>query len=75
VVAFQRGGDVIAIVPRLPMSAGNWEEVSLELPPGVWKNVLNGQRLGEGKAEISGLFSRFPVALLVKENPEKETSE
>jgi (1->4)-alpha-D-glucan 1-alpha-D-glucosylmutase len=75
VVAFQRGADVIAIVPRLPMSAGNWEEVSLELPPGVWKNVLNGETLGEGKAEISGLFSRFPVALLVKEKTEKGASQ
>ena len=72
VVAFQRGDDVIAIVPRLFMSAGNWEEVSLELPPGVWKNVLTGDSLQEGKAEINNLFSRFPVALLVREKEDSE---
>jgi len=75
VVAFQRGDDIISIVPRLLMSAGNWEEVSLELPPGVWKNVLGGESLEEQKVEIAGVFSRFPVALLVKEKTEKETSE
>jgi maltooligosyltrehalose synthase len=57
------------------MSAGNWEEMSLELPEGVWKNVLSGEDLHDGKADIAGLFSRFPVALLVKEKTEKETSE
>jgi (1->4)-alpha-D-glucan 1-alpha-D-glucosylmutase len=75
VVAFQRGGDVIAIVPRLPVSAGNWEQVSLELPQGAWKNVLSGESLPDRKVDIAGLFSRFPVALLVRETTETVSSE
>jgi len=65
-VAFRRGEDVITVVPRLLIGAGSWEGSSLELPPGTWENQFTGERIGEGKAEISALLSRFPVALLTR---------
>jgi (1->4)-alpha-D-glucan 1-alpha-D-glucosylmutase len=66
VVAFQRGDDIVTVIPRLLMSAGNWEEVNLELPEGNWKNQLTGDDVPGGKVEIAPLFSRFPVALLAR---------
>jgi (1->4)-alpha-D-glucan 1-alpha-D-glucosylmutase len=66
VVAFQRGEDIVTVVPRLLMSAGNWEEVNLDLPEGNWKNQLTGDAVPGGKVEIAPLFSRFPVALLAR---------
>jgi (1->4)-alpha-D-glucan 1-alpha-D-glucosylmutase len=65
-VAFRRGEDVITAVPRLLIGAGSWEGSSLELPPGTWENQFTSERTGEGKAEISALLSRFPVALLTR---------
>jgi (1->4)-alpha-D-glucan 1-alpha-D-glucosylmutase len=65
-VAFRRGEDVITVVPRLLIGAGSWEGSSLELPPGVWENQFTGERIGEGKTDISALFSRFPLALLTR---------
>jgi (1->4)-alpha-D-glucan 1-alpha-D-glucosylmutase len=65
VVAFRRGEDVITVVPRLLVGAGNWDESSLELPPGAWKNQFTAQQI-EGKIDIGALFSPFPVALLTK---------
>jgi (1->4)-alpha-D-glucan 1-alpha-D-glucosylmutase len=64
-VAFRRGEDVIAVAPRLVIGAGNWEESSLELPQGNWKNQFTGE-IVEGKIDLGALLSRFPVALLTR---------
>ncbi len=67
VVAFQRGENVIAAVPRLLMSLGNWETTILEIPEGSWRNQFTQDIVGGGKVELGTLLSRFPVALLTKE--------
>jgi (1->4)-alpha-D-glucan 1-alpha-D-glucosylmutase len=64
-VAFRRGEDVITIAPRLVIGAGSWDESSLELPPGTWKNQFTGDEM-EGKIDIGALLSRFPAALLTR---------
>jgi (1->4)-alpha-D-glucan 1-alpha-D-glucosylmutase len=69
-VAFQRGEDVITVVPRLLIGASSWEGSSLELPPGVWRNQFTREHMEEGKIEIGALLSRFPVALLTRVRPE-----
>src|SRR5262249_22483626 len=43
VVAFVRGEGAITVAPRLVMRLeGNWMNTTLELPPGRWRNELDG---------------------------------
>jgi (1->4)-alpha-D-glucan 1-alpha-D-glucosylmutase len=67
VLAFQRGAEVVTVVPRLVLSlAGEWEDTKLMLPAGRWRNDLTGERVF-GDARLSELLARFPVALLLLE--------
>jgi (1->4)-alpha-D-glucan 1-alpha-D-glucosylmutase len=66
VVAFARGGKVITIVPRFVLKLNKgWQDTSLELPSGNWRNEFTGENFG-GKISVKKLFQKFPVALLVK---------
>ena len=70
VIAYQRSGDVIAVVPRFPhLLTDNWSGTSLQLPAGRWTDRLSGH-VHEGGAtiRISTLLDGFPVALLVKDS-------
>jgi (1->4)-alpha-D-glucan 1-alpha-D-glucosylmutase len=65
VVAFARGSEVVAVVPRLVGGlGGGWEDTSLELPPGRWRNELTGEDVA-GRVPMAELVARFPVALLL----------
>jgi (1->4)-alpha-D-glucan 1-alpha-D-glucosylmutase len=83
VVGFRRGGDVAVIVPRLVMSVGttwgggpltidahkdwtDWADTIVSWGPGDWVNVLTEEEFGDS-TNVSFLFERFPVALLVRE--------
>jgi (1->4)-alpha-D-glucan 1-alpha-D-glucosylmutase len=67
VVAFSRGEQVVTVAPRLVLRLqGRWEDTVLELPPGRWRNALGGGGW-QGRAALAELLSRFPVALLVRE--------
>ena len=71
VVAFMRGGCVIAIVPRLVRGVGgDWGDTSLEIPAGQWRDVLSGDRKDGGRWKLSELTKRFPVALLAANSAE-----
>ncbi|MEO6776620.1 MAG: malto-oligosyltrehalose synthase [Kofleriaceae bacterium] len=60
---FARGAELIVAVPR----AGAIDpETRLELPPGSWRNALTGER-HTGAIMLAALWSKFPVALLVRE--------
>jgi (1->4)-alpha-D-glucan 1-alpha-D-glucosylmutase len=68
-LAFRRGENLIAIVPRFTMTlAGDWDDTRLPLPGGVWRNCFTNQII---QREISPgeLFQSFPVALLIRESP------
>jgi (1->4)-alpha-D-glucan 1-alpha-D-glucosylmutase len=74
VVGFVRGGRVATVVPRLGLGlarAGGWGDTTLELPPGLWSDVL-GETVVEAEGggpvsvEVGDLLARFPVALLVR---------
>ena len=68
VVAFSRGGKLIAIVPRFLLKLRNgWEETSLELPAGNWRHEFTGE-IFEGRLRLEYLFSQFPVALLARKD-------
>jgi (1->4)-alpha-D-glucan 1-alpha-D-glucosylmutase len=68
VVAYLRGEDVLAVVPRLVLGlAGDWADTELALPPGRWRNVLTGDAVGGATVAVEALLRRFPVALLERE--------
>jgi (1->4)-alpha-D-glucan 1-alpha-D-glucosylmutase len=67
VLAFQRGVEVVTVVPRLVLGlAGEWEDTTLALPPGRWRNDLTAEVV-QGAVRLSELLGRFPVALLLLE--------
>ncbi|MFL6258553.1 MAG: malto-oligosyltrehalose synthase [Thermoanaerobaculia bacterium] len=67
VVAFTRGGAVAAVAPRLPLRLqGDWRGTTLELPPGSWRDELNGEEIEGGSRPLADLLARFPVALLAR---------
>ena len=66
-LAFRRGENVIAAVPRLTMTLqGDWADTTLPLPGGTWCNWFTGETV-QREASPSLLFGQFPVALLVRE--------
>ena len=67
VVAFGRGGKLVTIVPRLSQTlTGGWDDTTIALPDGQWRNVLTGEmHSGGGRERLDHLFARFPVALLI----------
>ena len=65
VVAYARGGQVVAVAPRLVLGLGDdWGNTALTLPPGEWSDVLDGERRFEGRVDLAELLGPFPVALL-----------
>lgn len=68
VVAFQRGAGVMVAAPRLFMSIGGWDDTTLEVPEGSWKNQFTGEVVEGGKRELSALLKRFPILLLTRES-------
>ncbi|MDQ1490533.1 MAG: (1-_4)-alpha-D-glucan 1-alpha-D-glucosylmutase, partial [Actinomycetota bacterium] len=64
-VAYVRGGDVIAVTPRLVMGlGGDWAGTTLTLPEGRFDDVLDGKRTFAGEVALADLLGPFPVALL-----------
>jgi (1->4)-alpha-D-glucan 1-alpha-D-glucosylmutase len=67
-VGYARGENVVVLVPRLVMKlAGNWENTTVVLPVGNWRNQLTDSRVSGGKQQVASLFDSFPLALLVRE--------
>ena len=65
-LAFRRGDNLIAVVPRFTMSVnGDWGDTNLPLPRGEWKNFFTGVS-AQGVVTPRELFGEFPVALLVR---------
>ena len=68
VVAFERGGQVVTAVTRLPVGASRgWDDTALELGNGTWVDRLSGSRFEGGRILVAHLLQHFPVALLVAE--------
>jgi (1->4)-alpha-D-glucan 1-alpha-D-glucosylmutase len=68
-IAFQRGDGVVAVAPRFPLriSRVGWQDTSIDLPQGSWRNVLVKGQTVSGEVSASGLLASFPVALLVRD--------
>jgi (1->4)-alpha-D-glucan 1-alpha-D-glucosylmutase len=68
VVAFLRGDSVITITPRLIVgSRGEWDDTSIRLPTGSWRNWLTGDVVSSERVRLSEILRRFPVAILTRE--------
>jgi (1->4)-alpha-D-glucan 1-alpha-D-glucosylmutase len=66
-LAFRRGDNLIAVVPRFTMTLdGAWGDTRLTLPGGLWLNGFTGAAL-QRETTPDVLFSEFPVALLIRE--------
>jgi (1->4)-alpha-D-glucan 1-alpha-D-glucosylmutase len=68
VVAFVRGAQVAVVVPRLVvgLTERGWEDTTVPLPDGSWRNELTGDEVTGGAVRVGELLARFPVALLTK---------
>jgi (1->4)-alpha-D-glucan 1-alpha-D-glucosylmutase len=66
-LAFRRGENLIAVVPRFTMTlGGDWSDTRLPLPGGSWRNCFSGAVL-QREVTPDALFAAFPVALLIRE--------
>jgi (1->4)-alpha-D-glucan 1-alpha-D-glucosylmutase len=66
-LAFRRGEDLIAVVPRLSMAlAGDWGDTRLPLPGGTWRNCFTGETLQREMIPLEQ-FRGFPVVLMIRE--------
>lgn len=68
VVAFERGGGAVTVVPRLVslLPRELWH-VTVPLPPGAWRNVITGDEHIGGDVDVRVILRRFPVALLERQ--------
>jgi len=64
VVAFLRGGEAISVACTRGQPAA---DASLQLPGGVWHNVLTNAKFRGGSVSLTELLGELNVALLVKE--------
>ena len=65
-LAFRRGENLIAVVPRFSMTLnGDWGDTRLPLPRGTWRNHFTEATLHDASAPAE-LFGSFPVALLIR---------
>jgi (1->4)-alpha-D-glucan 1-alpha-D-glucosylmutase len=68
VVAFMRGGGAITVVPRLVVGLGSrWEDTTIIIPPGRWRNELGDEVYEGGQLALTKLTAQFPTCLLVRE--------
>jgi (1->4)-alpha-D-glucan 1-alpha-D-glucosylmutase len=47
-----------------PWGQGSWADTTVTLPDGEWADILTGERVTGGPAQLETLLRRFPVAVL-----------
>ncbi len=70
-MAFQRGGQAVTVVTRLPgglRESGGWADTVLPLPAGTWRDVLTGACVTGGRPLLARITQRLPVALLIPDD-------
>ncbi len=66
IVTYQRGDDVVVVVPRFTLSVqDDWADTVVTLPQGNWTNAFSGQTF-TGEVSPAEMFKSFPTALLVR---------
>ena len=66
VFAFARGDVLVTIVPRLGVHADGFGDTTLEIPPGMWRDVLSDQTFSGGACALGQLWRALPIALLTR---------
>jgi (1->4)-alpha-D-glucan 1-alpha-D-glucosylmutase len=67
-LAFRRGENLIAVVPRFTrILGGEWGDTRLPLPGGLWRNCFTEATV-QREVVPDELFKSFPVALLIRED-------
>jgi (1->4)-alpha-D-glucan 1-alpha-D-glucosylmutase len=67
VVSFLRGGEVIAIAPRLCLNLQEgWHHTVIDLPAGRWRQEFDGREFDGGTCRLDEVLRTFPVGLLSK---------
>ena len=66
-LAFRRGENLIAVVPRFTSTLdGHWSDTRLPLPGGAWRNCFT-DAVVQREVTPDALFASFPVALLIRD--------
>jgi (1->4)-alpha-D-glucan 1-alpha-D-glucosylmutase len=67
-VAFARSGGLVVVVPRLLVGLGDdWCGTTVAIPRGKWANILSRESVEGGDVAARVLLSRFPVAVLARD--------
>ncbi|MDP9432178.1 MAG: malto-oligosyltrehalose synthase [Actinomycetota bacterium] len=69
-VGFVRGNQLCTLAPRLVVGLrrhGGWNDTTVELPDGRWRNALTGAVVDGGRVGVADVLADFPVALLIRE--------
>lgn len=65
VVAYLRGADVAVVAQRFSCRRDfNFDDTTITLPPGEWRNLLDGGGTYLDEVPLARLLAHFPVALL-----------
>lgn len=68
VLSYQRGDQVIVIIPRISSNISKWKQTTIKIPQGNWKNLLsNNNKFYKDSIDLNEIFSEFPVAMLIKD--------
>jgi (1->4)-alpha-D-glucan 1-alpha-D-glucosylmutase len=68
VLAYARDRELVTVVPRLNQDAQpKQRQAQVLLPEGRYRNVLTGESVTSTQCQVSQLWGRFPVALLIRE--------
>ncbi len=63
-----QGAQVVVVIQRFPFKrADRGAQAMVSLPPGRWRSIFCEQVFSAGGNPLAGFFTRFPVAVLVKE--------
>jgi (1->4)-alpha-D-glucan 1-alpha-D-glucosylmutase len=66
VIAFARGEDLVVVAPRLLLGLGDgWGATMVELGPGEWQSIVNGDTY-QSRSAMGPLLVDFPVNVLVR---------
>jgi (1->4)-alpha-D-glucan 1-alpha-D-glucosylmutase len=66
VFAFARGDELVAVVPRLGVSAEGWRDTTLDLGAGTWRDVLSDQQVAGGAHLVASLWRQLPISLWLR---------
>jgi (1->4)-alpha-D-glucan 1-alpha-D-glucosylmutase len=65
-VAFARAGSAVTVVSRLMARGPAWDDETLELPAGRWRDTFTDTSYDGGAVALAELLAALPVALLVR---------